>query len=70
MERFFIEITRMSGVKTYLGWEMEEFFYPEFNLKREWGFKTQDEAERNISDAVRMMDNMGTKCTSFKVIKI
>ena len=49
MSAYFIEVTKMSGMKTYFGKDLEELFYPIEKLSSEWGFASKYSAENHLS---------------------
>ena len=67
---FFVEIIKMSGMKTYFGYEMEELFYPKEMLKKEWGFKSRFDAEDKLQQINVMMSGYGIAVSKVEIIEI
>lgn len=68
MSAYFIEVTKMSGMKTYFGPDMEELFYPKERLKDEWGYSSSFDAKDNIPKVEVNCAAMG--CAVNKVVVV
>ena len=48
MSAYFVEVTKLNGMHTFFGADMEELFYPIEKLNTEWGFKNHYSAEQAL----------------------
>lgn len=67
---YFIEITRMSGMKTYVGWKMEEIFNALYKIPADLGFKSEEEAARKIELVAEKLKSSGTIYSSLNIINV
>lgn len=62
---YFIEVTKISGVKTYFGKGMDEMYKPKTGL----GWETQGMAESYLGVVTNRCKTMGMMITEVKVIE-
>lgn len=66
---YFIEVTKMAGVKTYFGKDLEEIFYPLNKVKAEWGFTEQSSADHHIDEVNARCVLMGMAIAAVSVVE-
>ena len=69
MSKYFIEVTKPSGMKTHFGRDMEERYEPVSRLDGSVGFDHRIDAEREIPKVIEYCNSMGVIYSSIVVAK-
>lgn len=67
---YFVEVTKMSGIKTYFGPKVVELYTDKYNLNKDDGFTDMQIAETYVDTVINDCKSKGMAIAKAEVISI